>query len=64
MLSETQYKCDNVFLIIPLQKRYCKSGIRHYCENMCKLYSFKVFDNWFFVFFGSFNGKKCLQNLK
>ena len=45
LLSETKYECtsqsDNDFLVIPLQKRYCKSFIRHYWENMSKLYSFK-----------------------
>ena len=49
LLSETKYKCtsqsDNDFLVISLQKRYCKSCIRHYFENMCKIYPFKVFDN-------------------
>ena len=37
LLSETEYECtsqsDNVFLVVSLQKRYCKSCIRHYFQN-------------------------------
>ena len=49
LLSEMKYECtsqsDNDLLVISLQKCYCKSCIRHYCENVCKIYPFKVFDN-------------------
>ena len=47
LLSKTKYECtshsDNDFLVIPLQRRYCKSSIRHYCENMCNT------DSWYFL---------------
>ena len=52
LLSDTKYKCTsqsgNDFLVISSQKRYSKSCIRYYCENMCKIYLFKDF---FCIFF-------------
>ena len=47
LLSETKFECtsqsDSDFLILALQIRYCKSCIKHYCENMCEMFSFKNF---------------------
>ena len=49
LLSETEYECtsqsDRNFLILSLQRRYCKSCIKHYCENMCDAFPLKIFDN-------------------
>ena len=47
-VSETKYECtsqsESDFLVLALQKRYCKSSIRHYCEKMCDIFPFKIFE--------------------
>ena len=34
ILSEVKYDCTSTVLYESLQKRYCKSRVRHYCENI------------------------------
>ena len=51
LLSETNYvnmctsQSDSNFLVLPLRRRYCRSCIKHYCENVCYIFHFKIFDN-------------------
>ena len=40
LLPKTKLECtsqsDSDFLNLALQRRYCKSCLKHYCENMCE----------------------------
>ena len=48
MLSEAKFDCismDETDLVFnALQKHYCKSCVRHYCEKLCNIYQFKFFN--------------------
>ena len=48
MLSKVKYGCtsrsEKDLLFESLQKCYCKSCVRHYCNNMCSICSFTVFN--------------------
>ena len=54
LLSEAKYEClsqsESDFLVLPLQKCYCKFSIRHYCEEMCDIFPLKISNELFFVF--------------
>ena len=46
LLSETKYACTlqtNTDFLLQFYKDV--SFIIHYCENLCKIYPFKIFDN-------------------
>ena len=47
MMVEGKFDCtsenEKDIVFDALQKRYCRSCVRHYCQKLCNIYKFMVF---------------------
>ena len=47
MIMEGKFDCisgnEKDIVFDALQKRYCRSCVRHYCQTLCSIYKFRVF---------------------